>query len=85
MDVFVGTFEMCHRIPFQDRLLVDPATLPNAELLMTKLQIVEINVKDLHNAALLLSAFPIDEADGDAINSVRIAELCAGEWGSGAR
>ena len=81
VDIFVGTFEMCHRIPFAERMVVDPATLPNAELLMMKLQIVEVNAKDLDDAMLLLSAFPVDDADADAVNGRRIAELCADDWG----
>jgi hypothetical protein len=42
---------------------------------------VEINAKDLRDAALLLSTFPIGDRDGEAINGARVAELCAEEWG----
>jgi hypothetical protein len=40
VDVFVGEFRMCHAIPVAERLDVDPDTIPLAELLLTKLQIV---------------------------------------------
>ena len=41
VDVLVGNFKMCHEIPFGDRLTVEPLTIPLAELLLTKLQIIE--------------------------------------------
>ena len=41
LDVFIGSFEMCHELPIADRLHLDSATIPLAELLLTKLQIVQ--------------------------------------------
>ena len=38
---------MCHDIPFKDRLEIDYPTIPLAELLLEKMQIVQINEKDL--------------------------------------
>ena len=46
VDVFVGRFEMCHTIPIMDRLDVEPRTIPLAELLLTKLQVVQLTGKD---------------------------------------
>ena len=42
VDVFVGEFRMCHALSFE-RLDVDSPTVPLAELLATKLQIVRMN------------------------------------------
>lgn len=81
LDVFVGAFRMCHEIPIHERLERDPLTLPLAELLMTKLQIVEINQKDVGDALTLLYGHEIGDEDGDVINASHIAELCAGDWG----
>lgn len=81
IDVFVGSFEMCHSLPLAERLEVEPRTLPNAELLLTKLQIVELNVKDRNDAVALLAQFPIRSADGEAINGELIGSLCARDWG----
>lgn len=80
-DVFVGTFEMCHRIPVAERLELERLTLPLAELLVTKLQIVELNDKDVRDALGLLAGHEVAETDGDAINAARVAELCAADWG----
>ena len=81
LDVFVGVFRMCHAIPLTDRLLVDELTLPLAELLLTKLQIVKLNEKDLRDAVAILHHHDVGEHDGATINATRIAELCAEDWG----
>ena len=81
VDVFVGGFAMCHRVPVGARLLLEPATLPLAELLVTKLQIVELNEKDVRDAVALVHGHEVAERDGDAVNAARVAELCAVDWG----
>ena len=81
VDVLVGNFRMCHEIPFGDRMAMEPLTVPLAELLLTKLQIIELNEKDVGDALALLHDHPVDEQDGDAINAAHIAKLCASDWG----
>lgn len=81
VDVFVESFEMCHDIPLSKRMLEDPMTIPLAELLLTKLQIFEINEKDQRDICALLFYHRIAEEDGDAINCRTVAQLCAADWG----
>src|SRR3712207_4186754 len=81
VDVLVGTFRMSHQIPFGDRLALEPVTVPLAELLLTKLQIVQLNEKDVRDAFALLHDHPVGERDGDAVNGAHIARLCASDWG----
>jgi hypothetical protein len=81
LDVFVGSFEMCHSIPVAARLDRDPRTVPLAELLLTKLQVVELNEKDQRDILALLFHHPVADSDDDTINAARIAELCAADWG----
>ncbi len=81
VDVFVGSFRMSHEIPFGKRLASEPLTIPLAELLLTKLQIVELNEKDVKDALALFHDHPVDDEDGDSVNGGRIAELCASDWG----
>jgi hypothetical protein len=81
VDVFVGGFSMSHKVPVADRLELEPATLPLAELLVTKLQIAELNEKDVRDALALFHGHPVDERDGDAINAARVAEMCRTDWG----
>lgn len=80
LDVFMGDFEMCHRIPLMERLTVDPATVPLAELLLTKLQVVELNERDVVDIVALLE-HPVGPGDEETINADRIAVLCARDWG----
>lgn len=81
VDVFVGVFEMCHSIPITDRLGADTATIPLAELLLTKLQVVELNEKDRRDLVALLLGVPIGDRDAGEINGRFIAELLANDWG----
>jgi len=81
VDVFIGSFRMCHAIPLEDRLHLDETTIPLAELLLTKLQVVELNEKDVRDAVALVHDHPVAEHDDDAINERRVAELCAEDWG----
>jgi Uncharacterised nucleotidyltransferase len=81
VDVFVGTFEMCHALPIADRLDLEPRTIPLAELLLTKLQIFQLNEKDLHDIWAILYAHDVAEHDDDAVNAAYVAQLLAADWG----
>jgi hypothetical protein len=81
IDVFVSEFEMCHRLPLGERLDVDYPTLPLAELVLTKAQIVQLNEKDVFDLVALLVDHQVGSGDDDIINLDRIAELCAHDWG----
>jgi Uncharacterised nucleotidyltransferase len=81
VDVFVGEFRMCHKIDLAKRLELDTQTVPLAELLLTKLQIVELNRKDLVDIAALLYDHEVGDHDDDTVNAVHIAKLLASDWG----
>ena len=87
IDVFVGSFRMCHALPLAERLEVREETLPAAELLLTKLQIVALNPKDRGDLYALLLACEVTEgeetgATGEtAIDARRIAAVAAEDWG----
>src|SRR3954452_3920224 len=81
VDVFIESFRMCHEIELGERLGMEPQTVPLAELLLTKLQIIELNEKDVRDTVLLLHGHEVGEHDDDTVNAARVAELCAGEWG----
>jgi hypothetical protein len=81
VDVFVGSFSMCHKIPIDARLEIDPVSIPLAELLLTKLQVIQLNEKDVRDTLALLHDHPVGDADGDTLNAGRIAALCAADWG----
>jgi hypothetical protein len=81
LDVFYDRLEFCHVIPLDGRLEADGPALPPAELLVSKLQIVKLNEKDVIDAILLLLDHPLATGDGDVIDVDRIARLCAADWG----
>lgn len=81
VDILIGTFRMSHEIRLGKRLDIESLTIPLAELLLTKLQIIELNEKDVRDALALLHDHPIADSDGDAINGAHIAALCASDWG----
>ena len=81
IDVFYEKLDFCHTIPLEDKLQIERPTLPLAELLLGKLQIVKINEKDLADMIALLLEHKLGDQDEDTINSARIAKLCAEDWG----
>jgi len=81
LDVFVGSFEMCHTIPITRRIELDDRTIPLAELLLTKLQVVELNDKDLRDIATLLNAHEVGGAASGSIKREFIASLTADDGG----
>ena len=81
IDIFLGDFEMCHKLPLAGRLHLDPITVPLAELLLSKAQIVELNRKDALDIASLLLYNELGEDDEGKINLRRIAQLCSNDWG----
>jgi Uncharacterised nucleotidyltransferase len=81
VDLFIDAFRMCHDIPLGKRLEVETETVPLAELMLTKLQIIELNEKDIRDTVLLFHGHPIEDRDDGCVNGALIAELCADDWG----
>jgi hypothetical protein len=86
LDVFVGEFAMCHRLDLDRRLNHHARALSAADLLLTKLQIVQLNRKDVLDAARLLLNHELSDDDGDlpgvdCLSNERILSVTAGDWG----
>jgi hypothetical protein len=81
IDVFIGDFEMCHKLPLADRLDVEPLTIPLAELFLSKAQVVQLNRKDVLDLLALLVDHEVGPRDEETINTQIIADLCANDWG----
>jgi hypothetical protein len=89
VDVLVDKLEMCHRIDFAGRLERSSPTLPVADLLLSKLQVVKLNKKDLLDALILLAEHPLAQDDGAAdsrqgqgtISLPRILSYTSNDWG----
>jgi hypothetical protein len=80
-DIFVGNFEMCHKIPLENRLSADALSIPLAELFLSKVQIIELNRKDLLDITSILLNNETGGTDHETINLNVLAQLCSQDWG----
>lgn len=81
VDVFFDRLEMCHTIDFRKRLTLDYPTIPLADILLEKMQIVELNEKDITDTIVLFREHEIGETDKETVNAGYIAKLLSGDWG----
>lgn len=81
LDVFVGEFKMCHAVPLERAFAAPAATVPLAELLLTKLQVVAVNRKDLLDLWALLLGHELGDDPATTIEPGRVAAILATDWG----
>ncbi|MEM4474644.1 MAG: hypothetical protein QXY75_06680 [Candidatus Bathyarchaeia archaeon] len=81
VDVFYDKLDMCHTINFAGRLEIDYPTIPLAELLLEKGQIVKITEKDIKDIIVLIKEHEIGEDDRDKINVNYISKVLSKDWG----
>jgi hypothetical protein len=78
LDVLLDRFVMAHELDLRDSASVDGLTIELADLLMTKLQVVSINEKDIRDLLALL----IDhDLAPNEIRLERILEATKNDWG----
>jgi hypothetical protein len=80
VDIFIDRMQMCHNLDFRARLQLDARTLSLADLLLTKLQIVEVNEKDLVDTMALFLDHEVQDNE-QSINASYIARLTSSDWG----
>jgi hypothetical protein len=78
LDVFIERINLSHELDVGHRLTLVPRTLTPADLLLTKLQVVEINERDLQDATALLVDQPVGP---EGIDPVRVVEVLSSDWG----
>jgi hypothetical protein len=81
VDVFIDRLRMCHVIELADRLSGEGPCLTPADLLLSKLQVFEVNMKDLVDTVAILLDHPVDKEDGESIDADYLAGLLAQDWG----
>ena len=82
IDVFLDEFEMSHKLDLGARLEAEPLTLTAADLLLAKLQVAEINRKDLTDAAMLLIDHePGAEGGAGKLEMAVLIDACGADWG----
>lgn len=82
VDVLIDKLEMCHTLDFAERIARMPYTLDPLDLLLTKLQIVELNAKDADDCLRLLVTYPVGETDEPGTMDLRVFRALVGDdWG----
>ncbi len=82
VDIFRDVLPFCHPISFLGRLELDFPTIPLVDLLLEKVQIVEINAKDLFDIIILLLEHNLaDTNQPDCIDLSRVTGLWSNDWG----
>jgi hypothetical protein len=85
VDIFLDIFKMCHTLHLGERLTLDDYTIPISDLLLTKLQVVEVNEKDIRDLIAILTDHDVvdqvPQGDKEVIDAAYISSLCAEDWG----
>jgi len=82
VDIFLDIFQMCHKLSFSNRLHLDDYTIPLSDLLLTKLQVVQLNEKDVKDIYSILYDHEVAySVDKEVIDAGRIVDICADDWG----
>lgn len=81
VDVFLDKLAMCHTIEFKDRLHLTFPTIPTSDILLEKMQIVQIAEKDLKDTVILFRAHQLGETDDNEINMKYLGKLLSSDWG----
>jgi len=81
IDIFLDRFQMCHSIDLRRRLLQGYLTVTMADLMVTKLQIVEMNEKDMQDCLAILLDHELGPEVSSRIDQNYIASLAARDWG----
>lgn len=82
IDVMVDKLTMCHTLDFRPSFGRLPHTVDVVDLLLSKLQIVELNEKDARDIVQILSCTSIGSvSDGTLIDADRFGQVLASDWG----
>ena len=82
IDVMVDRLSMCHTLDFKSSFGSSSITLDPADLLLSKLQIVELNAKDAHDIFHLLSGLRVGrDSARPSIDPDRFGAVIAADWG----
>jgi hypothetical protein len=86
IDVMVDRLMMCHMLDFRAGYGLLPFTLDAIDILLSKLQIFELNEKDARDIFQLLAGLPVGSASsapaGQAtLDTGRFGQLLAADWG----
>ena len=82
VDVFLDAMRMDHQVDFRDRLEINTYAIDPADLFLSKLQIGNLNEKDVHDAITLVKDVYVDfQPHPGVLDLHHVAEVCAADWG----
>jgi hypothetical protein len=82
IDVLIDKLAMCHELDFRDRIARMPYTLDPLDVLLSKLQIVKLNEKDVRDIVYLLSGYPVRNGTGEGTIALDLFRPVVGDdWG----
>ncbi len=81
IDVMVDRLTMCHTLDFRPAFGRLPLTVDSVNVLLSKLQIVELNEKDARDIMHLLAGLPIGGGPPPDIDTARFGKVLAADWG----
>jgi hypothetical protein len=81
IDVMVDRLTMCHTLDFRPSFDRQPFTIDAVDVLLSKLQIVELNEKDLRDIVHLLAGLPLGGGSQPSIDTDRFGKLLGSDWG----
>jgi len=81
LDIFVDKLKMCHEIDFKGRLEIDYPTASLVDMFLSKMQVVQLNERDVIDTMVLLREHEVGNSDKETINSEYLAKLLASDWG----
>jgi len=82
VDVFIDIIQMSHVIDLRGRLDGDGPCASPSDLLLSKLQIFEVNRKDLVDLTALLLDHPcVKRNDDQCVDCTYVAKVTADDWG----
>ncbi|MBU2598405.1 MAG: hypothetical protein KKC53_04410 [Actinobacteria bacterium] len=81
VDIFFDELDMCHKVDFRNRLELDDPTITLTDILLEKMQIVEINPKDIKDTSIMLLEHDVGDKEEETINMNYISKLLAKDWG----
>src|SRR5229473_7235929 len=85
VDIFLDVFRMCHTLHLGARLSLDDYTIPISDLLLTKLQVVEINEKDIRDLIAIFKDHDVVDqvahGEKEVIDAGYVSSLCVDDWG----
>lgn len=80
-EIFLDQLKMAHTINFQNRLELDSPTISLVDLLLSKLQIIQITEKDIKDLVVLLVEHDLGAGDRDKIDVEYLTRLTKDDWG----